>query len=210
MTQQSIRDLLEHVLGSVMRASVEAEAIKLMAKQYGIGHQGMELLAMAMRIRRYAVDCIERTGEVDPTLWLIDADGRQWAMDAELSNSDCDEDDDGYPNALRLLLKKLDATSYLIVRETQSVRINMNMTLLEKRAMRDNPDKVEQVVCMFGEAVDGSALIISYLRDQPGRQIDIENPLTSVVGLKWHWPGPHGAQFTDHGMKELLPRPEGK
>lgn len=210
MTQQSIHDLLDTLLGGVFKAAAEAETIKTLAKQFGLGDTGTELLAMAMRIRHYAVDSINLTGEVDPTLWLIDTDNRQWGLNADVTNSDCNDDDDGYPKALRVLLKKLDATSYLIVRETHSVKVSMNMTLLEKRAARADPDKAEHVICLFGEAIDGSALIISYRRDQPGGQIDINNPLTSTVGLKWAWPGPHGAQFIDHGMRELLPRPKGR
>jgi hypothetical protein len=208
MPKDSIIDeLLDTVLGGLFKAAAEAEAIKVMAKEMGLGESGTQLLAMGHRLRHFAKDCIDRDGEVDPTLWVVDTEGRQWALGAEVTNSDTHDASDSSPEAIAMLLKKLGAACYLIVRETESVKISMNMTLLEKRAARADPANVKHVVCLFGEAIDGAALVISYEREGPNGQIDVNNPLSSTIGPKDNWPGPPGSQFIDHGMRELLPRP---
>lgn len=204
--------ILDHVLGSmfgdmindVIKARMTADAIAKLAKQYGLGHAGTQLLAMAFRLRQYANDSVNAVGGVEPTLWIVDHEERQWAMGAEITASD-DEHDES--KATALLLKRLGAVCYLIIRETTSTRVSMNMTQLEKKAARDNSDNIHNVVCMYGEAIDGSAVIMSYLREKDGK-IDIDTPFSSTVGPKWAWPGPHGSTFTDHGMRELLPRPQ--
>lgn len=196
-----------NIIGDVLKAKASADALKDMAGQRGLGPSGTQLLAMAFKLRHFAKDAINEFGEVEPTLWIIDNEDRQWAMSAEVTNSDDDLDES---KAIALLLKRLGAVAYLIVRETTTVRVSTNMTLLEKKAARDNPDNMNHVVAMYGEAVDGSALLMSYLREKPDGKIDVDQAFSSIVGPKSNWPGPHGSSFADHGMKEMLPRPEGQ
>jgi hypothetical protein len=197
--------VFEAILEQASGVAFAAQAFRLSAHNIGLDLPGAQLVALGHRIRFYARDSLHVDGHVDPTLWLVDSDDRQWAFSADFTSTEDEQDRARLNwNSMRLLLRKLDATAYCLVQETHSVRISMEMTMLEKQAARDDPSRVDHVAVVCGESIDGGGLMLSY-RIKDGK-IDVDEPFSSIFGRKDYWPGPHGSQFIDHGFAELMPR----
>lgn len=199
----ALDEMLAAILDGVADASFSAMAFDATACDIGLGKPGATLLALSFAVQNFVRDSLLEDEEVFPTLWLVDADGRQWSFGADFT-SNVDAPGNGNWEAMRLLLQKLDAVAYCIVQKTQSVRVRRDMTLLERQAIRDDPANAREVLVIFGESIDGGAMLLSYRIGKDG--IDLADPISSVVGNKNKWPGPPGAEYSDHGAPELMPR----
>lgn len=197
--------MLAQLLNDAQRVAFAATAFAKTAADIGLETSGAGLIALGHRARFFAADALHREGHVPPTLWLFDDDARQWAFEADFMSTEDEAEATTNWGTTRLLLKKLDTVAYVIVQQTVSIKVDRGTTLTERKKLREDPALCEEVVVIFGEAIDGAGLLMSYRISEAG-QIDIDTPISMLVGHKDRWPGPDGAAYIDHGFPILLER----